>query len=236
MVQYGAKASKSNLSKLWTDHGGKNGTPKTDMYTKKYNISLKKVGGSQLASGTKGETISTFYAALEYISEDKSSKPEIAGLMTQIEKGFQKVALDYTKGDLDKLEAGEEVKGKTKPGVGKMKGQLTGKAAKEFKKFTQTEKFHKKFNKKLDTVLKLGENKKFVEWYCFEAMSGLKKFNMGARQSVASVCVTFDPSKWTISKINVTFSVGQKYHKISLASRVLTFHHPRMYAWQQQYR
>ena len=206
MVQYGAKASKSNLSDFWTEHGGKNGTPKTDMYTKKYNISLKKVGGSQLASGTKGETISTFYAALEYISEDKSSKPEIAGLMTQIEKGFQKVALDYTKGDLDKLEAGEEVKGKTKPGVGKMKGQLTGKAAKEFKKFTQTEKFHKKFNKKIDDVLKLGENKKFVEWYCFEAMSGLKKFNMGARQSVASVCVTFDPSKWTISKINVTDS------------------------------
>ena len=29
---------------------------------------------------------------------------------------------------------------------------------------------------------------------------------MGARQSVASVCVTFDPSKWTVSKINVTDS------------------------------
>jgi hypothetical protein len=199
MVQYGAKASKSNLSALWKEHGGKNGTPKTDMYTKKYNISLKKSGGSQLASGTKEETISTFYAALEYIGEDKSSKPDIAGLMANIEKGFKKVALDYTKGDLDKLAAGEKVKGKKKSG-------LTGNDAKEFKKFTQTEKFHKKFNKELDAVLKLGENKKFVEWYCFEAMSGLKKFNMGARQSVASVCVTFDPSKWTISKINVTDS------------------------------
>ena len=206
MVQYGAKASKSNLSKLWTDHGGKNGTPKTDMYTKKYNISLKKSGGSQLASGTKEETISTFYAALNYLGEDKSSRSDIAGLMTKIEKGFKKVALDYTKGDLDKLAAGEKIKGKTKPGVGKIKGQLTGKDAKEFTKFTQTEKFHKKFNKELDAVLKLGENKKFVEWYCFEAMSGLKKFNAGARQSVASVCVTFDPAKWTISKINVTDS------------------------------
>jgi hypothetical protein len=206
MVQYGAKASKSNLSALWKEHGGKNGTPKTDMYTKKYNISLKKAGGSQLASGTKEETISTFYAALEYMGEDKSSKPEIAELMTKIEKGFKKVALDYTKGDLDKLAAGEKIKGKTKPGIGKIKGQLTGKDAKEFTKFTQTEKFHKKFNKELDAVLKLGENKKFVEWYCFEAMSGLKKFNVGARQSVASVCVTFDPSKWTVSKINVTDS------------------------------
>jgi hypothetical protein len=199
MVQYGAKASKANLSQLWKDHGGKNGTPKTDMYTKKYNISLKKSGGSQLASGTKEETISTFYAALKYLGEDKSSKPDIAELMTKIEKGFKKVALDYTKGDLDKLAAGEKVKGKKKSG-------LTGKDAKEFKKFTQTEKFHKKFNKELDAVLKLGENKKFVEWYCFEAMSGLKKFNAGARQSVASVCVTFDPAKWTISKINVTDS------------------------------
>jgi hypothetical protein len=160
---------------------------------------LKKSGGSQLASGTKEETISTFYAALEYIGEDKSSKPDIAGLMANIEKGFKKVALDYTKGDLDKLAAGEKVKGKKKSG-------LTGNDAKEFKKFTQTEKFHKKFNKELDAVLKLGENKKFVEWYCFEAMSGLKKFNVGARQSVASVCVTFDPAKWTISKINVTDS------------------------------
>jgi len=199
MIQYGAKASKSSLSALWKEHGGKNGTPKTDMYTKKYNISLKKAGGSQLASGTKEETISTFYAALEYMGEDKSSKPEIAELMTKIEKGFKKVALDYTKGDLDKLAAGEKVKGKTK-------GKLTGQDAKEFKKFTQTEKFHKKFNKELEAVLKLGENKRFVEWYCFEAMSGLKKFNPGARQSVASVCVTFDPAKWTISKINVTDS------------------------------
>ena len=129
------------------------------MGKKKNNISLKKSGGSQLASGTKEETISTFYAALEYIGEDKSSKPEIAGLMANIEKGFKKVALDYTKGDLDKLAAGEKIKGKTKPGVGKIKGQLTGKDAKEFTKFTQTEKFHKKFNKELDAVLKLGENK-----------------------------------------------------------------------------
>ena len=41
--------------------GGTDGTPKTDMYNKDYNISLKKKGGSQLASGGKGETIATFH-------------------------------------------------------------------------------------------------------------------------------------------------------------------------------
>ena len=51
---------KSNLSSFWVSFGGTDGTPKTDMYNKDYNISLKKKGGSQLASGGKGETIATF--------------------------------------------------------------------------------------------------------------------------------------------------------------------------------
>ena len=33
------------------------------MYTSNFNISLKKKGGSQLASGGTGESVATFYAA-----------------------------------------------------------------------------------------------------------------------------------------------------------------------------
>jgi len=200
MTQYGAKASKSNLSKMWASHGAKNGTPKTDMFTKKFNISLKKAGGSQLASGTQEETIATFYAALEYMGEDKSSKADIAAIMDKIETGFRKITLDYSKGELSQLAAGAKVK----------KGRKNITAAgfsnadkKELAKFTKTDKFHKNLNKELKDVLKLEENTKFMEWYCFEAMSGYKKFKAGS-QSAASVCVTFDDAKWDISTINVT--------------------------------
>ena len=70
------------------------------------------------------------------------------------------------------------------------------------KKYNETEKFHKDLNKELDDVLKFENRPDFRKWYCFEAMSGLKKFKN--IQSVASVCVTFDPIKGTLSKINVT--------------------------------
>lgn len=196
MTQYGAKASKSNLSAMWASHGATNGTPKTDMFTKKFNISLKKAGGSQLASGTKEETLATFYAALEYMGEDKKTKKDIASIMDQINDSFQRIALDYSKGDIDKLAAGGKVKGKSK-------ADLSSQDKKEIKKFTQTDQFHKNLNKELKDVLKLEENKKFMEWYCFEAMSGYKKFKAGS-QSAASVCVTFDDAKWDISMINVT--------------------------------
>jgi len=196
MTQYGAKASKSNLSTMWASHGARNGTPKTDMFTKNFNISLKKAGGSQLASGTQEETIATFYAALEYMGEDKSSKADIASIMDKIESGFEKIALDYSKGDLDKLSSGGKVKNVTKD-------LMTPSDKKELKKFTKTDKFHKDLNVELKDVLKLEENKKFMEWYCFEAMSGYKKFKKGS-QSAASVCVTFDDAKWDISTINVT--------------------------------
>ena len=71
MIQYGAGKSKSNLSPFWQNpaegvKGGTDGTPKTDMYTSNYQISLKKAGGSQLASGGQGETLATFYAALQH--------------------------------------------------------------------------------------------------------------------------------------------------------------------------
>ena len=86
MVQYGAGKAKSNLSDFWQTpakgvRGGTDGTPKTDMYNSDYNISLKKKGGSQLASGGKGETIATFHAALEYLGKQDGDSPEIDNIV-----------------------------------------------------------------------------------------------------------------------------------------------------------
>ena len=69
----------------WTDWGGTNGTPKTDMYTENYNISLKKKGGSQLASGGSGETIANFNAALAYLGTSREDDQVINDIMEKIE-------------------------------------------------------------------------------------------------------------------------------------------------------
>ena len=108
MTQYGGGGGKSNLSASWVEHGGTNGTPKTDMYTSNYNISLKKKGGSQLASGATGESIATFYAALEYMGTNKSAKKDISKIMDEIESNFKKVALDYSKTEISKIASGEK--------------------------------------------------------------------------------------------------------------------------------
>jgi len=199
MVQYGAKASKSNLTPFWLKHGGVNGTPKTDMYTSAYNISLKKAGGSQLASGTKGETLSTFYAALAYMGKTKEDTEAIYKIMDTIEKKFEKVALDYTKTQIQQLaDEGETKITKTKTAY---TDDFDAAEKKELKKFVRTEKFHKAFNKEIKNDINIEKTPNFLKWYVFEAMSGYKKFS--DKRSVASVCVTFD-LKGGLSLIDVT--------------------------------
>ena len=198
MKQYGAKASKSNLSSFWIKHGGTNGTPKTDMFTKTHNISLKKAGGSQLASGTAGETLSTFHAALEYLGKSKEDTDAILKIMDQIEKKFTKVALDYTKTQIQQLaDEGEAKITKTKTAS---VDDFSAADKKELAKFVKTEKFHKTFNKEIANVISIEKTPNFLKWYVFEAMSGYKKFKDA--RSVASVCVTFD-TKGKLSIIDV---------------------------------
>ena len=68
--------------------------------------------------------------------------------------------------------------------------------------YTKTEKFHKALNEELKDVLSFEKRPGFRKWYCFEAMSGLKKFKN--KQSVASICATFDPNTGKVSTIPVT--------------------------------
>ena len=117
MIQYGAGKSKSNLSAFWQNpakgvKGGTDGTPKTDMYTSNYQISLKKAGGSQLASGGQGETLSTFYAALQHFSTDKAGTAAINNTMKEIQDNFTKLATSYSKGDLEKIARDKKKQGK----------------------------------------------------------------------------------------------------------------------------
>ena len=212
MTTYGSGGGKKNLSPKWQEWGGTNGTPKTDMYTSEYNISLKKKGGSQLASGGTGESLATFQAALEYLGQDKKNKSDIGKIMDEIKQNFSKVMLDQSKTEIAKIAKDQ-----------KRIDSLPKDQKNEIQKFIDTEAFHKKLNVKLKEILKLEKNTEFMEYYVFEAMSGLKKF--ANQQAVASVCVTFDPEKGGIEMINVTpngSSKGLNVKEPSLSSELKT--------------
>jgi len=185
MKQYGGGGGKKNLSSSWLKWGGTNGTPKTDMYTTNYNISLKKAGGSQLASGGKGETISTFNATLEYMGEDRDSNKDIDKIMTMIEDNFAKIKnKQLTAGLASKIAAG-------KVDIGNIPKS-------DIKTFETTEKFHKELNKEITDKLSFDKNPNFRKWYTFEAMSGYKKFSN--KKSIASICVEFNADTGAITK------------------------------------
>ena len=198
MVQYGAGKSSSNLSDFWRTpakgvKGGTDGTPKTDMYTSNYQISLKKAGGSQLASGGQGETLSTFYAALQHFSTDKAGTAIINDTMKEIQDNFTKLTTSYSKGDLEKIARDK-----------KKQGKLSDKDKTALEEFITTEEFHKKFNNEMIPKLnEISDAKEFKEWFIFEAMSGYSKFR--EKKAIASVCMEFNANNGSVTKfIEVT--------------------------------
>lgn len=203
MKQFGGSGGKDSLSKSWTTWGGTNGTPKTDMLTNEMNISLKKKGGAQLASGVAGETIATFNATLEYLGQTREGVPELDSIMTKIEEGFTKLYTDYTATELGDKAAGVVRKGKNK---GK-KVTYTKDEEEVIKQYLTTDEFHKKLTEEIKDVLpNLSNSDEFKKWYVFECMSGYKKFNQ--KDSVASICVEFDEKKGTVSKKYVVTKDG----------------------------
>jgi DNA-directed RNA polymerase subunit F len=196
MTQFGGGKSSGNLSAFWKGHGATDGTPKTDMYTPSYNISLKKKGGSQLMSAAKNETLATFYAALEFMGESPSSQPEIAGIIKKVETGFSKVATDLTKkqlADLAKLP----------------KKDVPDSRREAVDEFVGIEKFHKELNEEIKEDLDPTKTGSFREFFVYEAMSGQKKFTGGLDRARASICVEFDPDSGSVTKFIKTTSDGK---------------------------
>ena len=192
ITQYGKGKSKSNLSKFWLENGGSDGTPKTDMYNADYNISLKKAGGSQLASGAKGETVSTYLAALQYMGTNGVT-PELNKILKSIEEGFAKVSTKYGKTDLEKM--------------ADKQGELSPEDKKAVGEFLTTDKFHKDLNNEIAQHLTFEKQPEFLKWYTYEAMSGYKKFSN--KQAAASVCLEFDGAKGKVSKFIEVTSGGK---------------------------
>jgi hypothetical protein len=193
MTQFGKGKSKANLSHFWIGHGGSDGTPKTDMFNKQYNISLKKAGGSQLASGAKGETVATYNAALEYMGSNGVT-PEMEKILNMIEEGFQKIATKHTVGALSDM-------------AKKTKGQLKPEDAAAVAQFTETQQFHTDLNKEIKKHLNFERQPEFLKWYTYEAMSGYKKFS--DKTCAASVCMEFNADNGKVSKFIEVTSDGK---------------------------
>ena len=188
----GGKKVTRSLTPIYTKSGASNTIPKTDMYTGSYQISLKKKGGSQLASAAKGETKGMFNAALEHFSGETK---KIDDILKAIDENFTKLTTDMTKTQLANVGSGKVDK---KGNVAPEKKDLSPQDKKAFTQFLETEKFHKDLNKQIEEDLNFENNKQFIEFLCYEAMSGHKKFN--ENQPKASICIEFDPDKGIITK------------------------------------
>ena len=186
------KKAKRSLTLIYKESGASNTIPKTDMHTSNYQISLKKKGGSQLASAAKGETKGMFNSALEHYSGDTTKIDEI---LKAIDENFTKLSTDMTKTQLANVGSGK----KNKQGnIAPEEKDLSPEDKEAFTQFLETEKFHKDLNKQIEKDLNFQNNKKFIEFLCYEAMSGHKKFN--ENQPKASICIEFDPNQGKITK------------------------------------
>ena len=188
----GGKKVTRSLTPIYTKSGASNTIPKTDMYTGSYQISLKKKGGSQLASAAKGETKGMFNAALEHFSGETK---KINDILKAIDENFTKLTTDMTKTQLANVGSGKVDK---QGNVAPEKKDLSPQDKKAFTQFLETEKFHKDLNKQIEEDLNFENNKQFIEFLCYEAMSGHKKFN--ENQPKASICIEFDPDRGIITK------------------------------------
>lgn len=115
-------ADKYPPSSVWPSS---NGTPKTDIFGGSANrISVKKVGGSQLASGKAGDAKGIFKAALSFYDkyDSKDGQTHIKNVIDNIEKDFKTYNSDSGVGDL-RNKAGKafvdwrvtQIKSKAKP-------------------------------------------------------------------------------------------------------------------------
>lgn len=176
MVHYGSGAGQVAA---WWD--GK-GTPKTDIYVGDVRISLKEAGGSQLLSAKKGEALSTFKAAMEYMG---GGNRQVAMLGNRLEKVMQDITLPKQGPIISYFQ--NQIKTKGIKGVAKhLKDTAERWIYAEENKARMTTELKKFFN----------ENEEFRTWFVFEAATGLTKFSPEGRKGkpISNWVVKFDTS------------------------------------------
>jgi len=108
LIQTGRGMGSISLGPIWKEAGAKNKTPKTDIASANFQekISLKKAGGSQLASPTKAEAIAIVKAAMSEMGEDRKIADKLVATM---ETNMSSLISRTTAGELRKQsKAGEK--------------------------------------------------------------------------------------------------------------------------------
>lgn len=175
---------------------GSDTTPKADMIVGKKGISLKKKGGSQLMSSKREETLSTFYAALDFMNSESSEATRLANRLSKVMKEF---AVPQKLGTI---------------------GDFTMKAKKDYSKTRGAERkladdYLKKTNmfSKLTTEIRefFEDNPIFHKFFVYEAATGAYKFQPDPA-AAADYIVAFDESGSTsIHQISNGYGKPGKY-------------------------
>ena len=183
MKQHGA--SKDTTSTLWKKYSGKGkDTPKTDMFTPKHNISLKKKGGSQLMSAAAGEAIATVMGALEMTGKNSKAVKAIAD---DIQNRFTKLMVD---GSIEALMDPE------KDRKGSFKDMSNAERQKKIKEKIKIDKMHKDLGDSINQIL--GKYNNVKENIVYIATTGYSKFPEGSR-GIANKLIEFDPKNGTLT-------------------------------------
>ena len=161
LVSTGKGGIPNAIGKIYTESGASNKTPKTDIAsaTFKEKISLKKGGGSQLASGAKGESIAIVRSAL---SEMGAEKGFATGLTNAMENQMSALITKETITSLNK----------------RVKDGESDDAIIDFQK-------KDKDNRELSAMLgsyinqDTKANQLFSQYVVFEAATGNRKFDKG---------------------------------------------------------
>ncbi len=155
MVHYGAGSAKT--IDWWIGKG----TPKTDNYIDNNKLSLKEAGGSQIMSAKKGESISTFNAAIKHM--DSNAPDEAFKFVDIISKFMSEIVMPKggpTIGEFTKAVKAEK-------SIPKALESLS-------KRYLKSDTGKKKMTEKMNSFF--ANNSEFSKWFTYEAATGQLKF------------------------------------------------------------
>lgn len=177
LVQTGRGIGAVNLGPIWKESGAKNKTPKTDIASSdfKEKISLKKGGGSQLASAEKKEAIAIVKAALAEMGNDKKFASD---LISNIE---EKMTV------LISRESAKSLSDQSKGGMEKSAAVID---------FEQKDKGNKELSAMLESYINQDTktNALFAKHVVLEASTGNHKFGTPSSKAAANLLGKFDPA------------------------------------------
>lgn len=178
MVQTGRGGAVGNveLGPIWKAEGAKDRTPKTDIASADFveKVSLKKTGGSQLASAEKKEGIAIVKAALSEMGNETTFAKD---LLSAMEEKMGKLISRETTGSLE---------------TASKKGVKTA----EVLDFQQKDTDNKELSAMLQSYINqdTATNSLFAKHVVFEAATGNHKFGSPNSKAAANLLGKFDPS------------------------------------------